>query len=144
MDRTLNRKGLQDAKHMASRLARKELIPDLIVCSPARRAMTTAMIFASYLEYPDDTIVHDNEIYGADINNLYSVIHGLDEKHDKVMLVGHNPGITNLLDELTDAGISNVSSCGIAVIRFGDIQWSSIRRNSGVLELFDIPANYNI
>lgn len=144
IDRVLNKKGLQDAKRMAAHLAKKEIIPDLVISSPARRAVATAWIFTSYLEYPEDSIVIDNEIYGADINNLYSVIHGCDEKLKKLMIVGHNPGITNLLDELTDAGIADVPSCGLAVISFPDSEWYTVRRNSGVLDFFDIPANYNL
>ena len=143
-ERTLSRQGIDNIKQMGSHFSSLDFNPDLIISSPAVRALSTAMLFVSFLEYADDAILQNRNIYAAEIDDLYSVIHGLEEIYDIVMFVGHNPGLTDLLDDLTDAGIENIPACGLAVLKFREDQWPLIKRNSGILESYSTPADYQV
>src|SRR5215470_8706335 len=90
-ERPLNKRGRRDAPRMGERLAKRDVKPDLILSSPAVRALATAEIVSRKLGYAIKDIVVDERLYGADPNDLLDVIHELGEKPKRVMLFGHNP-----------------------------------------------------
>ncbi len=139
IDRPLNKRGKRDAPIMGERLARAGISPELILTSPARRARKTASRVARALGYPADRIVVDPRIYAAAPAELMALIRGLDDRWSDVMLVGHNPTLTELANELTAADIDNVPTAGVVRIRFPVPSWSDIRPGAGELTLFDYP-----
>ena len=99
-ERTLNKRGERDAPEMGARLARRPDRPDLIVSSPAVRALETARIIARKLEYPRKKIMVEDRLYGAGIVELLDVIRNADDSVTTLMLFGHNPGLTELANHL--------------------------------------------
>jgi len=95
-DRPLNARGERDAAKMGERLAKIGVKPDLILSSPARRALTTAEIVANKLDYNPKNILVDDRLYGVDADDLLDVIRKLGDKSKRVMLFGHNPELTEL------------------------------------------------
>ena len=79
---------------MGKRLAKRDVKPDLILSSPARRALTTAEIIAKKLDYKLKHIVVDDRLYAGAVHDLLNVIHKLGDKLERVMLFGHNPELT--------------------------------------------------
>lgn len=98
-DRPLNNRGRRDAPRMGQLLARHDLTPDLIVTSAARRAATTAELVALAAEYAGD-IQYTNELYLADPDTFLEVARETDDDVARLMLVGHNPGIEELVSAL--------------------------------------------
>lgn len=125
-DRPLNKRGRQDAPRMGKRLAQRAASPDQIISSPAVRALTTAKIMAEEIGYPPDEIIVDERLYGADIPEWLAVIRGLDDALEHVLLVGHNPGLTDLVNDLSPDGVDNVPTCGVVEMTFDVETWTRI------------------
>lgn len=141
-ERPLNGRGNRDAPHMGKRLAARGLEPDLVLSSPAARALATAKIIAGALGYPEKKIVEIGDLYGAGIRTFLDALAAGEKRRGKsetVMLVSHNPGVTDLVNYLTGASIGNVPTCGVAVIGFDAERWKGIGRGAGRLVDFDYP-----
>jgi phosphohistidine phosphatase len=128
LDRPLNRRGRRDAPIMGQRLAARESYADLMISSPAARALATAEAIAEAIEYPEAEIVVDERLYGADAFEWIEVIQGLDDGWDRVMCVGHNPGLTDLVDDLSPDPIGNVPTCGVVELKFDTDSWALVGR----------------
>jgi phosphohistidine phosphatase len=140
-ERPLNKRGQHDAPFMAKLLAKKDEMPEVIVSSPALRALTTAKIFAS--EFNSDTqIVEEEKIYEAGLGNLIKIINNLPETNKTVMIFGHNPGLTYLANYLGDKSIDNIPTCGIVKITFDINSWQDISDGSGKIVFFEYPKKY--
>ena len=140
-DRPLNDRGKKSIKTMGEVLRKQLIIPDLIISSPANRAFSTAKKMAAEINYdPAKIIIHPN-IYEADVKTLLKIVNELDDTFNEVFLVGHNPGLTNLCNYLSDAGIDNISTCGIAQINFSFKSWKLISKSTGQLKYYDFPKN---
>ena len=138
-DRPLNKRGKHDAPLTGKRLAARGLRPEFIVSSPARRARRTAKLIARELELPDDRLILETEIYDAEAEVLLKVVRALDERWEHVLLVGHNPGLTELGNLLADCGIENIPTCGVLCLDFDTGDWKSLGPRSGTLVFYDTP-----
>lgn len=99
-DRPLNERGKADAPRMGQLLKQEELVPDLIISSSAERALATAEAVALASDY-DAEIQVTRRLYHAYPELYREVLQTLGGQHQKVMVVGHNPGIEELVEELT-------------------------------------------
>jgi phosphohistidine phosphatase len=124
-ERPLNDRGMRDAPKMGARLAKRDVKPDLILSSPARRALTTAEIIAGKLGYKVGDIVVDERLYAASPDDLLEVINGLRDKPKHVMLFGHNPGLTELANRLSGK-IADMPTCAVAEFVFDIKSWSNV------------------
>ena len=138
-DRPLNPRGRRDAPEMGRRLAARGETPDRIVTSPALRAATTATVIAEAVGYPEREIVEDERLYGAGSEEILEVIRGVEDRLDRVFLIGHNPGLTDLVNELSDEPIRNVPTCGVVKFRIAGESWSDVRRDTAMRVDFDYP-----
>jgi phosphohistidine phosphatase len=135
-ERPLKQSGMQDALFMANVLQKRSMIPEIIVTSPALRTLSTAQIFAEHLRLPAaDT---DQKIYEASEQTLVKVINNLPNEHDFIGLVGHNPGISQILHYLTGQ-FRDVPTCAMALISFDNDNWRSISSEDGHLSFYDSP-----
>jgi len=140
-DRPLNVRGHKNAPEMVERLVAKSIVPDVIVSSPALRAFTTAKYFAAGWTFKAEHFLTNSSIYEANTKTLLDVINGFDDKFDKIALFGHNPGLTDLVNYLTDEYISNMPTCSVVIIEFPFDEWKLISGDSGKLTLFDFPKS---
>src|SRR6476646_2400726 len=142
VDTALPDRGRRDAPKMGKRLAKRDVKPDLILSSPARRALTTAEIIAKKLNYKrkdivvDDrlyaaavhgllNVVVDDRLYAAAVHGLLNVIHGLGDKLERVLLFGHNPELAELAHRLSGE-ITHMPTCAVAEFTFNTKSWSKI------------------
>jgi phosphohistidine phosphatase len=138
-DRPLNKRGENDAPVMGQRLAAKAISPDLMVTSPAKRALKTAKVVAGEIGYPKKKLVIEERVYLADVVELMSILHEIDNSYKDVFLVGHNPGLTDLVNDLMDESILNVPTCGVVRANFNIETWKALGKGMGKLEFFDYP-----
>jgi phosphohistidine phosphatase len=138
-DRPLNKRGKRDAPRMGRRLAKASICPDLIVTSTAVRARRTAEKIAAEIGYPISHIMMDEELYLSGVSGVLDLIHNLGDANNHVMLFGHNPDMTDLVNLLTGSSIENVPTCGIAHIRFDTDAWSRVGTVVAELIGFDYP-----
>lgn len=140
IDRPLNARGFDNAPDMAQRLIGHGEPPLLLVSSPAKRALTTAQIFAEHLHTAVRDIRIDPRIYEAQPNTLLGIINEFDNRYDRAALFGHNPGLTLLANALADENIINIPTCGIVHIVFEGIRdWMFVSGGLGKLCWFDSP-----
>lgn len=135
-DRPLKQSGMQDSVLMATLLKGQLQIPQIIVTSPALRTKTTAEIFANHFKLPVPG--EDKRIYEASENTWVKVINSLPDEYDFIGIVGHNPGISQILYYLTSQ-LKEMPTCAVAVITFENDTWQSISEEDGKLVHFDSP-----
>ncbi len=141
-DRPLNERGLRNAPYMAQVFKERGERIDLIITSPAKRAMTTARSFADTLAIDKEHFIQDRAIYLAERITLMHVVNSVPSVADRVMLFGHNPGFTELIDHLSDAGIDNLPTCGLVRIDFALDDWRLLSKHTGTLVWSDYPKRY--
>jgi len=137
--RTLNTRGLKDSPLMAKLIKEKNIIPDLIISSPAARALSTAEIFANEFQFDKDKIISDEKIYDATTRDLISVICEIKNENYTVMLFGHNPGLSNVANFLGNKFLPDMPTCAVVGIEFRINSWSKVERNCGEIILFEYP-----
>jgi len=138
-DRPLNDRGRKDAPRMGKRLKEREVAPDLMLSSPAKRAITTCEEIASIIGYDASRIKTDRRIYHASEEELLSVLSKLSDTQKTVMLFGHNPGFTQFANSIFNEHIMNIPTCGIVAGRLKIKSWSEINAGCGKLDFFDFP-----
>lgn len=124
-ERPLNERGLRDAPKMGERLAKRDVKPDLVLSSPAVRALTTAQLFARKLDYKLSDIVVDERLYASRPDVLLKIIHALGDKPKCVLLFGHNPEISDLAHQLATK-ITDMPTCAVAELEFDVKSWASV------------------
>ncbi|HEY9117087.1 MAG TPA: histidine phosphatase family protein [Roseivirga sp.] len=140
-ERPLNARGVQDVPDMAQRFQSLGIIPDLIISSPANRALTTAQGFAQILGVSSKEIVLDEDHYHASSDTLRSLIREFPNEHECIMIFGHNPGLTYLINELSDLKLDNLPTCGVCGIEFQIDNWKVVKKGSGRKFYYDFPKN---
>ena len=138
-DRVLNKRGKNDLPKMGKYLREAGVCPDLMLSSPAARAAKTAKKLAVEIGYPAVNIVFNQSLYLAPKTTLLSVIQQIPAETKTLMIVGHNPGLTELANLLSDADIENIPTCGIATIHFNIDDWASVHRNNAQFIDFTYP-----
>lgn len=142
IERPLNTRGKRDAPCMGKRLKDLKVHPDLIVSSPAKRALKTAKVIAREIGYPKKRIETDESIYLAGVSTLLLVIQNIEDSYQQVILFGHNPGFTELAEYLTDQQFDNIPTCGIVCMDFDIESWKEVAEGKGILVSFDYPKKY--
>ena len=95
--RPLKDRGKRAAQRMGVWLQQHELQPDLVVSSPAERAIVTAEKCCKAMAMGTDVIRKERQVYAASLNNLLQVLRDCPQQSRRIMLVGHNPGLEELL-----------------------------------------------
>ncbi len=139
-ERPLADRGKRDAPMMGERLAKRQVKPDLIVSSPARRALSTAEIIANELNYKTEDIVVDERLYATETEILLDVIGELSDTLKCVMLFGHNPEFADLAQRLSNQPVL-MPTCAVAQFTFESTSWSSIGSTKPTEVLLDYPKN---
>ena len=138
-DRPLNGRGRAAAPEMGRRLAAQGILPDLLLSSPANRAISTARLIAEKLRYPQAGIAEDEELYHASALEILNILRRQPEGIGSLMIFGHNPGFTDFASELTGVMIDNVPTAGVVAVDLSLDTWEALSFGSGSLRFFDYP-----
>lgn len=139
IERPLNERGYSNANSMSRLFKEKQDNPELIISSPAIRAISTALIFARNLDYDSNLIALNKELYESTIKDYLSVITNTDEQYKSVMLFAHNPTISSFADSLCKTLPMDMPTCAIVGIRFDCMKWKDLKTTKGELFLFEYP-----
>ncbi len=142
IDRHLNARGYVDAEAMSKLLHNKNIFPELIISSPAVRAITTSLIFSRNLKYDPSNIIIQSALYESETEDYLKVIRTIAKEQQSVMIFGHNPTITNFANALTQPFTDNIPTCGVIGIRFEAKLWKDVKEESGELIMYDFPKNH--
>ncbi len=137
--RPLSKRGRRDAPMMGRRLADRGVEVELIVTSPATRAVATAEALAEELSVPWDEVVADDRLYDADAEDILTVIEEQDEWIDSLMVIGHNPALTSLANYVGRADLDNVPTTGVVELQYDVSRWSEMASARPKEIVFDYP-----
>lgn len=143
-ERPLNARGLRDAKFMSSRLAKKGENIDCIITSSAVRALTTAQFFSQALDIDKNSIIQNRFLYGASEGQYLDIIQELDDSVQDIILIAHNPSISNLaLTLCSQLELESMPTCCMVHIHFPLAKtWRDIQQNTGHLVSIEYPKLY--
>ena len=138
-DRPLNGRGLRSAPLMGKYMRKQKLAPELILCSPARRTRETVALFkeAARLDAP---VRFDERIYEASVEQLCEVIAQIEERVGQAMLIGHNPGLEELLFYLTGEE-GRMVTAALAKVTLNLEKWSKTSERCGTLDWLVKPRD---
>lgn len=149
-DRPIQDKGRGRARNLASWLDDRALGADLVLCSTALRTRQTLDIVLPVLGNPE--VRFEPSIYEADAETLLALLHAVGEEHERVLLVGHDPGLQLLAIRLAMTATGDAlerlkrkyPTSAFALLSFGDANWAGLAPGMGHLALFhvshDAPA----
>ncbi len=139
-DRELQERGINDAGRIGQRLKEMGIVPDLIISSPAKRAITTARIIAEKTGFPYKTIREDEEIYNQFTSGQFlDYIRELPDDADTVFMFGHNPGFYHYAVNLLTHFYEEFPTCATIGIDFPVDSWQKTGARSGEKAFFLIP-----
>jgi phosphohistidine phosphatase len=123
-ERPLNERGKQDAPRAGRWLRDQELTPDLIITSSAERALATAEAAALACDY-DNEIAVTRDFYHAGSDAYLELLAGVSDEYERVMVVGHNPGMEELVEQLTGR-IETMVTAALAVVQLPINYWQEL------------------
>ncbi|RKS52920.1 phosphohistidine phosphatase [Gillisia mitskevichiae] len=137
--RPLKKRGERDGTLVAKSFSAFFQKPVMVWSSPAVRALSTANIFKNELAIEDENFNIIKSLYTFNSGDLYSQIQNCDPGVNNLMVFGHNPAMTNLVNNLGDSYIDNVPTTGLTVIDFETNTWENLKNGKTILSLF--PKN---
>ncbi len=139
-ERPLKKRGIFDAEIISKQLKMNNFNPDLIVSSPANRALSTCKIFMKTFELNDDALKIKNELYDFNGSHVIDFIKHLDNKYDNIILFGHNYAFTNIANTYGDKLIDNIPTSGCVILQITINNWNKLKQGKTISTLF--PKNF--
>ena len=93
------------------------------------------------MQYPHDKITVEPGIYGADVDNLLTIIKGLSDSAASVLLVGHNPTITETANALSPSSLNEMPTAAVVCLRFACDHWAEVSKVNAEFYFYDYPRN---
>jgi len=127
-ERALTRRGVIEAQEIAERIVRRDLIPDLILVSPAERAWSTAEIIASACELDTKQLQCARELYLATPETTWKVLSRRDSALRHILICGHNPGLSQVASRLGPIpSRRNLTTAGLATAVWFNAEWDELQ-----------------
>ena len=141
-DRPLNERGKKAAPMMGKRIAKRRDTPELLISSPAKRALKTALLISKELGLSKKNIREQLDIFEAKEKTLIKIIQGL-SKQKYVALVGHNPGLSDLANWLCPDSPEWLPTCAVLTLELDVDSWSRVKQGCGRILVYDYPKKAN-
>ncbi len=143
-NRELRESGKIDADLISRELKRHNIIPDTIISSTAKRALTTAEIFAENLGYTKSKIRKVDDIYeGLTDREFLEIIHTLPKESKTAFFFGHNPDFHQFVQFLLTRFIQEMPTCATVGIDFDVQQWEKVMPRTGLLAFRYVPKMFS-
>tara|TARA_B100000925_G_scaffold169454_1_gene127482 strand:- start:125 stop:619 length:495 start_codon:yes stop_codon:yes gene_type:complete len=127
-DRPLNNRGVQDGNLMSKELLKKIDNVDLLISSSSKRTRLTADFFIESIKINKISFIDD--LYHSSSENIINKLKKISNTHESIMLIGHNPGLTDLVNKLTSINLYNLPTCGVAIVNLNIKNWDLIKNFS--------------
>lgn len=141
-NRDLVDRGIQDAEKISSRLKQDGIIADLVIASPAERAMHTASIYCRNLFYPLALIRQESILYsGLTTLDFVELLHQISDDVQTVLVFGHNPTVHQLAYNLVTNFCAEMPTCSTVAVDFELEKWSEVSAREGKVAFHYVPKN---
>jgi len=132
--RPLNRRGKTDGPIMANFLSSKITSICFLHSSSSVRTFETSKFFIDRIKF--NKIKYDDSLYHSSSFSILNMIRNYSDNFSSVAIIAHNPGLTNLINELTNISIDNLPTTGLAEIDFNCLKWNNVSsKNSNLIEI---------
>ena len=139
-DRELTSRGVRETILVGSYLYKENTSFDIVLCSVAERARATAGLMADAMKFENEKIVEREDLYEASTRTFFQFISQLNDDHQSVLCIAHNPAISYLAESLTKAEIGDMPPCGLAIIKFNVSSWKEVNQGNGELQNYVHPG----
>ena len=139
-DRPLAERGIKAAPIMGKGLLKRGIKPDLILSSSAERAVTTAKLIVEAMEASPEIIEIEPNLYHASPSVMMKYIHMQKDSKETIFLVGHNPGLNDLIEFLGEY-IDNLPTAGIFCFNLLVDSWAEMKAKTVKKDFWDYPKN---
>ncbi len=141
--RNLSSRGINNCELISDVLKKSGIIPNVIITSPANRTLQTAQIFAENLGFNPAKIIARQNLYDyVGIGDIQNLLEEQNDQHSTLMIVGHNPWITNTASGFSKEFYREMPTTGMVVLAFDVHHWKEVEPKSGKLEIFEYPKKY--
>lgn len=138
-DRPLNERGLRDAPRMAQHLIAKGVAIDAFIASPAKRAKTTAQLFAQAYERDTASIIYETSLYLAPPTVFFDVISNTPDAYNSIAVFSHNNGLTDFANLLTPTRVDDLPTSGVFAVSVATDSWANFAHANKHFLFCDYP-----
>ena len=138
-DRPLNKRGKRDLPVIGERIKQVGIRPSLILSSTAVRAWTTAKGIATEISYPIEFLQREQRLYHAGVLLIIEVLTQQDVAFNSIMVVGHNPGLTDFANYLVPDVTHNIPTCGLVSVTIDNDDWDLKGVRNAELTVYEFP-----
>ena len=124
---------------MGKRIVTHGIRPSLIIASPAKRAWTTARIIAAEIGYPAEFLQREDSLYLASLDDLLDAVVAQDSGFNSLVVIGHNPGLTEFANFLIPGLTDNLPTAGVVSVQMDRDDWSLYEQPKAELIVYDYP-----
>lgn len=139
LDRPVGTRGRRDAPRIGKYLSQNEPTPDLMLSSPASRGLYTALLIGDEWGYPEDEIVITERLYHTAPSEVLQLVREQSDELDSIAIFGHNPGFTELVNELGTEFLDNLPTAGVYTFQFKTNHWNEISSDNAKMKFFMAP-----
>lgn len=140
-DRPLKETGIFNTQAITQKIKELGIFPDLVVSSPAIRALHTAMITAGILGYALEKVVINPLLYGETLEEVLQMVKNTESQYNNLFIFGHNPIFTNLPNLFLKQPIDNLPTSGVGIFQFEVTAWKEISKKAVKSEKILTPKN---
>ena len=141
-DRPLNKRGNIDGELMSNYLREKEKKIDKLILSTSIRTRLTSKYFIEKIHF--NSISYLDELYHASYSEIIKIISKIENNFNNIMVIGHNPGLTELKNQYTIMNIYNLPTTGVVKVEFKEDKWSKITENKGKIVYKKFPKELKL
>ena len=141
-DRPLNKRGNIDGELMSNYLREKEKKIDKLILSTSKRTRLTSKYFTEKIHF--DSISYLDELYHASYSDIINIISKVENNFNSIMVIGHNPGLTELINQYTIMNIYNLPTTGVVKVEFKGDKWERITENKGKIVYKKFPKELKL
>ena len=141
-DRPLNKRGIKDAKKMSFELSEKIKKVDLLLSSSSKRTTQTSNYFLDSINVRSN--IFSENLYHSSSDLIFDYVLKINNKYNKAIIVGHNPGLTNIINKLTNLKLDNLPTSGIVIIVFDVDNWKNVNYKSGLVKWIKFPKDLKL
>ena len=139
IDRPLAERGTRNAYDMAQRLSELGLVPDLMLSSPASRALNTALIMSRVWALDPDALQIHDPLYDAHVKEIEQVVASAPHDVLNLAIFGHNPSFTIYANQFLDEPLDNLPTAGVVIVTLKASGWKEISRTHVQETFLDYP-----
>jgi phosphohistidine phosphatase len=141
--RDLSLKGEKDCEKMSEQLKNQDFLPELVKYSHSNRTKQTTQIFATQLNWSSERLVETKSLYLTDKFTILNEIKSTSDTINSLVIVGHNPGISELCTDLKNNVFCDLPTCALVLFEFNTNSWHNVEGKIGKTLWQSSPNNQN-